>query len=185
MGKLEQKEMNHTNRAIFLDRDGVVNKAIIKNGKPYPPKKVSEIIFVKGITKFLKFFSKNYYIILITNQPDYARKITLKKNIISINNYLKKKLKIDKIYTCFHDDKDRCNCRKPKPGFFYEAKKKYKLNFNNCYMIGDRFKDIEASNMAGIKGIFIDYKYKEKKPKKFFKRVNSIEEAMKIIMGDI
>ena len=105
---------------------------------------------------------------MITNQPDYLRKKNSKKNISQINYYLKKKLLLDDIFVCFHDDSSNCICRKPKPGMLFKAKKKHNINLKQSYFIGDRWRDIEASKKTKCK----KRKTKRKKTKRKF--TNSI-----------
>ena len=169
-------------KAIFLDRDGVINEAIVKDGRPYPPKDISELILITGIKKLLyELKQKKYLIIVITNQPDVARKKTLKKDVEEINNYLLSNLPIDEIITCYHDNNDGCNCRKPLPGSILEAAKKYKINLNKSFMIGDRWRDIMAGRNANCKTIFIDYKYDEEVLAEPDYTINSIIEILEVI----
>jgi D-glycero-D-manno-heptose 1,7-bisphosphate phosphatase len=149
-------------KAVFLDRDGVLNKPIIINGKPYPPKSTEELIIIEGVKEGLNQLRQyNYLLIVITNQPDIARGITTINIVDDINNNLKQQLSIDDIYCCIHDDSDNCSCRKPKPGMIFEAAKKWNINLNSSFLIGDRGKDIEAGTNAGLKTLLIDYNYQE------------------------
>jgi len=170
-------------KAVFLDRDGVLNRAFIKNGKPFPPYDFNNLEILEGVKDIIVDLKKsNWLVIVVTNQPDVARNITSKKNVEKINNYLKLILQFDEIYTCYHDNDDFCDCRKPKPGMLVTASKKNNIVLKNSYMVGDRWSDIEAGNKVGCKTIFIDYNYKEKKPVNFNYRVKSINEAAKIIL---
>ena len=147
------------NKAIFLDRDGVIIYAPRKKNKPKSIRKPNEIkIFAKNITA-IKKLSKLFKIIVISNQPDVARLNIKKSTVKKINLILKKKLQINKIYTCFHDNKDNCDCRKPKIGNIIKAKKKYNLNLKNSYFIGDRNSDMQAGKKAGCINYFIDRNY--------------------------
>ena len=80
-----------------------------------------------------------------------------------MNNFLKDEIKLDDIFVCFHDDDDNCECRKPKPGLLLDAGKKWGINLNKSYMIGDRWKDVQAGINAGCKTVFINNNYKETK----------------------
>ncbi len=126
----------------------------------------------------------NYLLIVITNQPDVTRGKTKKKSIEKINEYLLSKLPIDLIKTCYHDDKDNCNCRKPKPGAILEAASKYKINLFQSYMIGDRWKDIEAGKLAECKTILINNEYNEINISKPDYIVKTLMEAKNIIIGN-
>ena len=82
-----------------------------------------------------------------------------------MNNFLKKEIELDDIFVCYHDDKDNCNCRKPKPGLLLQAGKKWNVDFKKSFMIGDRWRDIQAGEKVGCKTIYLDYNYKDIKPK--------------------
>ena len=108
-------------KAVFLDRDGVINRPIIYKHKPYSPRLIKDFKLIKNVKKAIKILKfKGYKVIIITNQPD--AKLNSKIKIISINK-TKNILKIDKIYSCFHNDQDNCQCRKPKIGNILKAKK--------------------------------------------------------------
>ena len=119
---------------------------------------------------------------MITNQPNVARGFIKKKEVIKINDYIKDQLNLDDVFCCFHDNKDNCSCRKPKPGMLLRAKKKWKIDMKNSYFIGDRRKDILAGKKAGCKNIFINYNYNEKLPsKKDCKYLKSIKDVINYI----
>ena len=173
------------NKAIFLDRDGVINHAIVKDGKPYPPISLKDFKIIDGVKESLDLLkASNFFLIIVSNQPDVARGIIPKKEVIVINSFLHKNLPIDEILTCYHDDSDFCECRKPKPGSLFNAAVQLNLDLKKCYMVGDRWRDIEAGRSAGCKTIFIDYNYKEKQPDFYDFRALNLIEAVKFILGD-
>lgn len=152
-------------KAIFLDRDGVINKSIVKNGKPYPPASLHELEIIPGVTDALNsLHAAGFLLIVVTNQPDVARGTTEKKIVEEINNYLQQHLLLDEVFVCYHDDIDKCSCRKPLPGLLLQAADKYKINLAQSFMVGDRWKDIDAGKNAGCKTIWIDAGYTEKVP---------------------
>ena len=154
-------------KAVLLDRDGVINKAIIKNGLPTSPNSFDELEILPDVKEsILRLKKLNFICIVVTNQPDVSRGKFSKDTVIKINNFLKKEIKLDDIFVCYHDDKDNCNCRKPKPGLLLQARKKWNVDFKKSFMIGDRWRDIQAGEKVGCKTIYLDYKYNEKKPKK-------------------
>lgn len=154
-----------THRAVFLDRDGILNEAIIQNGKPYPPRFLEEFSIIPGISERLEKLKKNgFFLIGVTNQPDVSRRITTRDFVNTLNTLILHKLPIDEIFVCFHDDRDGCDCRKPLPGLFYQARDRYGIRLENSYMIGDRWRDIESGTGAGCKTIFVDYGYQEPSP---------------------
>ncbi len=150
-------------KAIYLDRDGVLNQSIVRQGQPFPPQTVNEVAILEGVREgLIKLKKLGFLLIVITNQPDIAREKTTIEEVEKINNSLKEKLPIDDILFCPHDDKDNCDCRKPKPGLIFSAQKKWNIDLTNSFLVGDRWKDIEAGINAGIKTILIDYGYDEK-----------------------
>jgi len=157
--------MKMENKAIFFDRDGVLNHAIIKNGKPYPPSSLSELrIPDDAFAALQRLKSANFLLIGATNQPDVARGMTTRTTVEEINYQLITHLPLDEIRVCYHDDSDQCFCRKPLPGLLVEAAKQYGIDLKNSVMIGDRWKDIEAGHQAGCKTIWLECDYGEKKP---------------------
>lgn len=154
-------------KAIFLDRDGVLNESIVKNGKPYPPKTVAELIVADDVLPALQLLkSLGYLLIGATNQPDVARGTTTRETIEAINATLMTLLPLDDMRVCYHDDKDGCLCRKPLPGLILSAAQEWNIHLTESIMIGDRWKDIEAGQQAGCKTIWLDKNYQETKPKK-------------------
>ena len=171
------------NKAVFLDRDGVINKALVKDGKPFTPYNFNDLKILPGVKKSLRALKEsNWMIIVITNQPDVARRKITKEEVEKINNYLKNTLLVDEIYTCYHDNNDFCDCRIPQPGALTVAAKNNSIDLNKSFMIGDRWSDIEAGDRAGCKTFFIDYSYKEKRPSNFTFKVKSLAEAVDIIL---
>ena len=161
--------VNHSmnNRAVFLDRDGVINHAFVRSGKPFPPNNFNDFKIIDGVAEALHNLRiNNFKLIIVTNQPDVARG-TIKIDFINqIHAYLLKILPIDDIRVCPHSDIDKCFCRKPNPGMIIDSAKKYNVDLTNSFMVGDRWRDIDAGHAAGCKAILIDYKYNEQLPKK-------------------
>lgn len=175
---------NQMRRAVFLDRDGVINRSEIVNGKPYPPANLAAMEILPGVPNALKKLSNaGFLLIVITNQPDVARGTTPRETVEEINNYLAAQLPIDEFRTCFHDNGDGCDCRKPLPGSLLSAARMHNIDLTKSYMVGDRWRDVEAGQQAGCKTIFIDYGYDEKQPTAIDFRVQSLEEAAGIILG--
>ena len=172
-------------KAVFLDRDGVINKASIINGKPYPPRNLDELELIPGVDQaILQLRDRGYFCIVVTNQPDVARGKTSKETVESINQFLIQHLAIHEIISCYHDDHENCDCRKPKPGSLLKAALKYNINLNKSFMVGDRWRDIEAGQNAGCKTFFIDYQYNEKQPQNPTYKVASLTDAVNIILNE-
>jgi D-glycero-D-manno-heptose 1,7-bisphosphate phosphatase len=148
--------MQISKKAIFLDRDGVINKLIIRDGKAQAPYSLSEFALYEGVENALKIIkSAGYLAIIVTNQPDVARGWVTKESVELINNKILEILPIDDIKICFHTNIDLCDCRKPMPGMLIEAGKDWGIKMEESFMIGDRFGDISAGKKAGCKTILI------------------------------
>ena len=150
-------KIQNNNTAIFLDRDGTLIKAIKKGKTKYrPPYNLKEFKIFKDI-KFLKYFSKKYFLIICTNQPDIKRGIQSKKFDHFINEEIKKKIPIKKIFSCncLKTEKN-CHCYKPKTEMILKAKKKYKIDLKRSYVIGDTWRDISLGIKAGCTTILVD-----------------------------
>lgn len=144
------------NKAIFLDRDGVINKTIFKMGKPRAPYTMEEFSFIEGVkeaTELLK--GEGYLLIVVTNQPDVARGWVSREAVDMVNDHIQKALPLDEIFACFHTNEDKCTCRKPEPGMILEAQKKWDIDLSKSYLVGDRDSDIEAARRAGCHGLLV------------------------------
>lgn len=172
-------------RAVFLDRDGVINRAIVRDGKPYPPASLVELEILPGVHEALqKLHDANYLLVVVTNQPDVARGASKREDVELINAFLSAQLPIDDFKTCYHDSGDKCNCRKPLPGALLEAAQEHDIDLSKSFMVGDRWRDVEAGASAGCKTFFINYRYAEQKPDAPDFIVSSLLEAKKIILGE-
>jgi D-glycero-D-manno-heptose 1,7-bisphosphate phosphatase len=148
--------------AVFLDRDGIINRAMIRDGRPYPPSHLDELEILPGsITSLLKLADSDYILIGITNQPDVARGTQTREMVEAFNTLIQSRLPIHEIFVCYHDNIDNCECRKPKPGLILKAADKYKLDLSKSWLVGDRWKDIAAGQAVGLKTIFVNYHYAE------------------------
>ena len=167
------------NSAIFLDRDGVVNYTIIREKKPYAPICINELKIIPEIKRVIDFFKQRQFkVFVITNQPDVARGKVTMGEVKKINASILSQLSIDEIFTCYHDNQDQCECRKPRPGAFMTLSKKYNIDLTKSIMVGDRAKDIEAAKNANCPSVFIDYGYNEPKPIDQKYTIDSVEELL-------
>jgi D-glycero-D-manno-heptose 1,7-bisphosphate phosphatase len=123
-----------------------------------------------------------FLLIVVTNQPDVARGTLSIIEVDKVNDHLKRVLPIDEIRVCYHDDVDMCHCRKPLPGLLLDAAETHGIDLTISYMIGDRWRDIEAGLSAGCKTLFIDYGYPEKQPEHADHHVDSLSTAATIIL---
>jgi D-glycero-D-manno-heptose 1,7-bisphosphate phosphatase len=151
-------------RAVFLDRDGVINQAIVRDGKPYPPSGVGELKIVEGAAEALRGLKQaGFLLIVVTNQPDIARGTMDRAAMDVIHHALRETFPLDDFFVCAHDDSDRCDCRKPLPGLLLRAAETYDIDMPRSFMVGDRWRDVDAGASAGCATVWIDYGYREKR----------------------
>ena len=169
-------------KAVFLDRDGVLNRPNVIDGKPYAPKKVKDFIIYSEVYDVLNNLKNNLYkLIVVTNQKDVGRGITSMKVLNTMHNKLKSFLPIDDIKVCICIDE--CDCYKPNPGMILEAQKEWNIDIEKSYIIGDSWRDIGAGINAGCKTILIDRKYNMPMVYKPDYIVNSLKEAESKILN--
>jgi D-sedoheptulose 7-phosphate isomerase len=171
-------------RAVFLDRDGVLNRALVKDGKPHPPKDVSELEVPPDVPAAVqKLKDRGFDLLVVTNQPDVARGTQSREVVESINRALSASLPLDEVLVCYHRDEDHCDCRKPRPGLLLEAARKRGIDLSASFMVGDRWRDVDAGHNAGCKTILIESGYHEKGPERPpDARVKTLAEAAEWIL---
>ena len=167
----EVEEFLKSKKIVFLDRDGVINK---KPPKADYVKKWGEFVFLPGSIEAIKLLKENgFKIIIITNQSGIARGMVSSEDLEEIHRNMLAALDnaIDAIYVCTHGWDDGCECRKPKPGLFFDASDDFKIDLTKSFYVGDDERDLIAGNTAGCKTIIIG------------KDCNNILEAAYIILG--
>ena len=149
-------------KAVFLDRDGVINRALVIDNLPYPPNSIKDLEILPEVPKSLRLLEdKGYLLLVVTNQPDVGRGIQKRETVEEIHSFLLEELPLDEIYVCWHGQDGDCDCRKPLPGMLSQAAEKYGINLKESFLIGDRWKDINAGMSAGCQTVFLDHGYKE------------------------
>ena len=184
----EPKTMNHEpKKAVFLDRDGVINRSVVRDGKPYPPSSTAEVEILSGVSDALeKLKDAGFLLVCVTNQPDVARGTQKREKVEAIHKLLLEALCLDKILVCYHDDGDKCRCRKPLPGMLLDAAGRFAIDLKKSFMVGDRWRDIEAGQNAGCTTIHIEYGYDEKGPSRPpDMKVDSLDGAAEWILQQI
>ena len=153
------------NKAVFLDRDGVLNQAVVRNGKPHPPANAAELVLAPNAKMALRELkAQGFLLLVVTNQPDVAKGITTREAVDEINRKLASELPVDDVFVCYHQDSDHCDCRKPKPGMILAGARKHNVDLTESFMVGDRWRDVEAGQNAGCRTIFVDGGYEEQQP---------------------
>jgi len=169
---------------MFLDRDGVLNRAVVRAGIPHPPGSIDELEILPGVPAALRALREaGYTLVVVTNQPDVARGTTSRQAVDEIHARLADTLALDAILTCFHDDADDCDCRKPKPGLLLRAARELGLDLAASFMVGDRWRDVEAGRRAGCQTLYIDRGYAEQSPARSDFRVESLDAAASLVLG--
>jgi D-glycero-D-manno-heptose 1,7-bisphosphate phosphatase len=144
------------NRAVFLDRDGVINKTIFKMGKPRAPYSLEEFAFIEGVEQAVEVLKAHGFLtVVVTNQPDVARGWVGMEQVELVNNFVHTTLQVNEVMSCFHTDKDNCECRKPRPGMILAAAKKWNIDLTQSFMVGDRLSDVDAGQRAGCLSILV------------------------------
>jgi D-glycero-D-manno-heptose 1,7-bisphosphate phosphatase len=162
-------------RAVFLDRDGVINRAYLRNGVPHPPATLEALEVLPDVPEALtKLRRAGYRLIVVTNQPDVARGVQTREVVEAMHAQLLSRLPLDEIRVCYHDDRDRCECRKPKPGLLTDGSS---VDFAASAIVGDRWRDMEAGRAAGCATVFVEYGQTERLPNEPDARVPSLAKA--------
>ena len=173
--------MIKTKRCIFLDRDGtLIDTPETKSLKPKSFNNLNQVHLKKDVIEVCSHLKKNYMLMLFTNQPDVTRKKNSKVNVENINLFLKKRLSLDNILVNYSDD-EKNYFRKPNPGMLFYAKKIFDIDLKRSYVVGDRWRDIDAGVAAKCTTIFIDNNYSEKLNCKPDFIVKNIKQILKII----
>ena len=164
-------------RAVFLDRDGVINGVTVRGGKPHPPDTIDELEVLAGVPDaLLRLRGAGFRLIVVTNQPDVARGTQTREAVEAMHARLRAELAVDEVVACYHDG-DACDCRKPKPGALISAAQRHGVELERSFMVGDRWRDIEAGQRAGCRCLFVDHGYAEQQPAGSFVRVPSLAAA--------
>lgn len=170
------------NKCVFLDRDGVLNYPIIRNRKPYSPRKISEFkLLPDSIDSVNRICELGYLTIIITNQPDIATGKLSLSLLKKFHNILFTKMRITDIFYCPHQESENCLCRKPKTAMIDRASIKYNIDLKQSFVIGDRWRDIDCGIKSGCKTIFIDYNYNEKLKKSPHAIVSNLSSGVELI----
>lgn len=174
------------NRAVFLDRDGVINEARLQEGRPYPPANLEQFKLLPGVPETIASLrGAGFKIIIVTNQPDVATGIQRREVVEAMHDKLRTLGLCDDIKVCYHTDLEGCECRKPLPGMLMEAAREWEVDLANSFMVGDRWRDVAAGKAAGCFTFFIDYEYQEQRPAEPDAVIGSLEEAGTLILKKI
>jgi len=171
---------------VFLDRDGVLNRAIVVDGTPHPPAGVDELEIEPGAADALQQLKdRGFLLLVVTNQPDVGRGTQRVEEVVEIHDAIRAALPVDGFYVCYHAHDGECTCRKPAPGLLEQAKAEHDVDFSASYLIGDRWRDIDAARGAGVRAVLIDRGYSERAPAQPPDvTVSSLDAAVNWILAD-
>jgi D-glycero-D-manno-heptose 1,7-bisphosphate phosphatase len=174
-------------RAVFLDRDGVINKPVVREGRPYPPVEVKDFELYEDVPAgCARLEAAGYLLVVVTNQPDVARGAQTHAAVDAMHRKMLDALpQIARVEICWHAGAqwpDPCGCHKPQPGMLLHAAKALNINLNQSFLIGDRWRDVDCGHGAGCRTVFIDRNYAEalKQPPNW--TVNSFGQAVEVIL---
>jgi D-glycero-D-manno-heptose 1,7-bisphosphate phosphatase len=174
---------SETRRAVFLDRDGVINRSLIRDGKPFPPTSPNELeIFSEAAEACTLLKTAGFQLVIVTNQPDVGRGTLALERVEEIHQKIRNLLPIDRIEVCYDGD-DSSEFRKPNPGMLKRAAQALNLNLGASFIVGDRWRDVDCGHAAGCQTIFIDRGYTESLKKPPHHRASNLLEAARIILA--
>jgi D-glycero-D-manno-heptose 1,7-bisphosphate phosphatase len=169
--------------AVFLDRDGVLVEATVRDGVPQSARNLAELQILPGVEQACeRLRAAGFVLIVVTNQPDVARGVLTAEAVEEMHRELHERLPLDDFAVCFHDDADGCDCRKPQPGLLLAAAERWKVDFATSFLVGDRWRDVEAARRAGCRAIFVDRGYAETIASEPDATVRNLEEAAEWIL---
>ncbi len=151
--------------AVFLDRDGVINRSPVRNGKPYAPRRLEEFRLLPGVARAtLRLRQAGFLIVVVTNQPDIGNGRVAAATVAAMHQKLRQRLAPDAIEMCPHAQGDGCACRKPRPGLLNRAARRFGIDFARSFLVGDRWSDVVAGQAVGCYTIFVDRGYRDGRP---------------------
>jgi D-glycero-D-manno-heptose 1,7-bisphosphate phosphatase len=178
-------------RAVFLDRDGVLNRPVVRGGLPFPPANVDEFELYPGVaTGAAQLKAAGFILIVVTNQPDVGRGTQTRAAVEAMHEKLRAAVPaIDGIEVCYHGGGSHgqpCDCRKPKPGMLRAAAASHHIDLQRSFLIGDRWRDVDCAKAAGCRAVFIDHGYREPlREKPDFTVISFTEAVARILESDL
>ena len=185
MSEEHNQPSTYRERAVFLDRDGVINRATLRDGLPYPPLQVSDFEILPGVPEACQRLKQaGFLLVVATNQPDVGRGIVSRELVDAIHDQMRKFIPVDRVEACFHPGRGKsdCDCRKPKPGMLLRAARELGIDLGQSWMVGDRWRDVDCGHAAGCRTIFVDSGYAEELKQQPDFKAKDLSEAADIIL---
>lgn len=172
--------MSKKARAVFLDRDGVLNEVVFRGKVVASPRTIEEFRLVAGIeTPLQTLKSAGFRLFVVSNQPDVARNLMSAAELEKMTQRILTTCPVDRVLLCPHDDSDGCPCRKPKPGMLLQLASEEGLDLESSFMVGDSAKDVQAGRSAGCRTILLRRAYNEDVDADFV--VESLSDTLSIV----
>lgn len=176
-------------RAVFLDRDGVLNRPVVREGRPHPPQSVDAFVLYDGVAEACaRLKEAGFLLIVVTNQPDVDRGTQSRTAVEAMHAKLRTAVpSLDGIEVCFHAGSQfgtPCDCRKPKPGMLLRAAVAHEIDLTKSYLVGDRWRDVDCAHAAGCRAVFIDHGYQEPLRQRPDFAAANVSDAARIILRD-
>lgn len=141
---------------MFLDRDGVLNEVVERDGQPASPRKAAEFRLVGDVHDAVRRLrAAGLPVYVVTNQPDLARGLLPQRELDAMVKTLRDDVGVDDVRVCPHDDGDGCACRKPLPGLLQDLAAVHDVRLDGSYMVGDTWRDMEAGRTAGCRTVLL------------------------------
>jgi D-glycero-D-manno-heptose 1,7-bisphosphate phosphatase len=172
-------------RAVFLDRDGVINRAFVRGGRPYPPDALEQLELLPGVVEAIASLrAAGFLVVVATNQPDVAAGRQRRAVVEAMHQRIQSLAPVDAIKVCYHGEGDGCRCRKPRPGMLLEAAQEFSVDLARSFMVGDRWRDVGAGRAAGCHTILVGDGYGETFPDPPDASAGSLREAADLILSE-
>jgi D-glycero-D-manno-heptose 1,7-bisphosphate phosphatase len=176
-----------TRPAVFLDRDGVLNRPVVRDGLPFPPLTLEEFELYPGVAEgCAELKAAGFLLIVVSNQPDVGRGTQTQEAVEAIHEKMRMAVPaLDAIEVCYHAGtrhNDPCDCRKPKPGMLLRAAAEHGIDLKRSFLIGDRWRDVDCAHSADCRAVFIDHGYREPLREKPEFSVGSFPEAVATVL---
>lgn len=170
--------------AVFLDRDGVLNRSLVRDGKPFAPRRLQDFRLLPGAAKAVaRLKAAGFLVIVVTNQPDIGNGLVDPAEVAAMNDRLKARVPVDEVVVCPHRQTDGCSCRKPNPGMLVDAASRWGIDLATSFMVGDRGSDVVAGLRAGCYTLLVRRGYREAVTQLPHEVVASLPAAVGSILG--
>lgn len=180
-----ERQVTSKVRAVFLDRDGVINRAVVVEGRPFPPASLADFEILPGVPEACRLLKeRGFLLIVVTNQPDVGRGTQDQAVVEAIHRKMCAELPIDHVEVCYEPGQGKpSEFRKPAPGMVLRASRLFQIDLAASFVVGDRWRDIDCGKAAGCQTIFVDQGYNEPLRQPADHRVKSLHEAAELIVS--